>query len=156
LARDIGRKIGCGAHLIQLMRVRSGPFTLDKAISWKRLKDLSKSENLSPWLISLKEALPSLPEVIGDERLVKRVRFGKEMVVRDLSPHALPVFEKGEWLKITSPDEGLVAILKSEVRGADIPWASPERVALRPLRVFQPSSSSPSLGGGIGEGQDHV
>ena len=137
LARDVGRKIGCGAHLLQLRRVRSGPFALEKAILWERLKNLSKAENLSPWLVSLKEALPSLPEVIGDERLVKKIRLGKEMAVGDLSPQLLPVFEKGEWLKITSPDEGLVAILRSEVRGADIPWANPEVVAFRPLRVFQ-------------------
>lgn len=140
LAKDIGRKIGCGAHLTQLRRVRSGPFTLEKAMSWERLKNFSKTENLSPWLVSLREALSCLPEVIGDERLVKKIRLGKEMVVRDLSPQLLPVFEKGEWLKITSPEEGLVAILRSEVRGADIPWASPEMVAFRPLRVFQPKN----------------
>ena len=91
-------------------------------------------------LITLEEALPSLPEVIGDEPLIRKVRHGREMVVRDLSPQPLPVFEKGECLKITSPEEGLVAILRSEVRGADIPWASPERVAFRPLRVFHPKN----------------
>jgi tRNA pseudouridine55 synthase len=142
LAKDIGRKIGCGAHLIQLRRVRSGPFTLEKTISWERLKNLSRTENLSPWLVSLMEALSCLPEVIGDERLVKKIRLGKEMVVRDLSPQPLPVFEKGERLKITSPEEGLVAILRSEVRGADVPSASPEMVAFRPLRVFQPKNKS--------------
>jgi tRNA pseudouridine55 synthase len=157
LAKDIGRKIGCGAHLLQLRRIRSGPFTLEEAISWKRLKDLSRKESLSPWLITLKEALPTLPEVIGDEQLIKKVRFGREMVVRDLSLQALPVFEKGEWLKITSPEEGLVAILRSEVSGADIPGAGPERVAFRPLRVFHPSRSpSQSLGTGRGEKQDHI
>jgi len=140
LAKDIGKQIGCGAHLTQLRRVRSGPFTLEKAISWERLKNLSRTENVSPWLLSLREALSCLPELIGDERLVKKIRLGKEMVVRDFSPQPLPVFEKGEWLKITSPEEGLVAILRSEVRGADIPWASPERVAFRPLRVFQPKN----------------
>jgi len=136
LGRDIGRKIGCGAHLLRLRRVRSGPFTLKQAIPWERLKDLSEVENLYPWLISLNEALPSLAEVIGDERLVKKVRFGKEIVVRDLSPQVLPAFEKGEWLKMSSPEEGLVAILKSEIKGTHIQQANPEAVALRPLRVF--------------------
>jgi len=36
------------------------------------------------------------------------------------------------------PEEGLVAILRSEMKKTDIPWANPEVVALRPLRVFQP------------------
>jgi hypothetical protein len=86
--------------------------------------------------------------MIGDEQLVKKVRFGKEMIVQDLSPQTLPAFEKGQWLKMSSPQEGLVAILKSEVKGADIPWADPEVVALRPLRVFQPQKRYPK--------EDHV
>jgi len=155
LGRDIGRKLGCGAHLLQLRRVRSGPFTLEQAISWKRLTELSTADALHPWLISLSAALPDLPEVIGDERLVKMVRFGKEMMVQDLSPQALPAFEKGECLKMSSPDEGLVAILRSEVKGTDIPRANPEWVALRPLRVFRPSPVPLPLGG-EGDSENHA
>lgn len=139
LGRDIGRKIGCGAHLLRLKRARSGPFTLEQAIPWGRLKELSRAEDLCPWLISLKEAVSSLPEVTGDERLVKKIRLGKGMAVRDLSSQTLPYFEKGQWLKMCSPIEGLVAILKSEVKGADIQKAGQEVVALRPLRVFHPA-----------------
>jgi tRNA pseudouridine55 synthase len=138
LGKDIGRKIGCGAHLLRLRRTRSGPFTLEHAISWERLKDFSNSRHIDPWLISLEAALSNLPEVIGDENLVRKIRHGKEMMVQDLSPLTLPAFEKGQWLKMSSPEEGLVAILKSEVKRADIPWTEPEVVALRPLRVFQP------------------
>ena len=141
LGRDIGRKIGCGGHLVCLRRTRSGAFTLDQAISWKELMNLSRPDELSPWLISLSAALPNLPEIVGDKRLIEKVRFGKEMLVQDLSPQALPVFEKGEWLKMFSPREGLVAILKSEVKRADIPQVSPETVALRPVRVFHSSPS---------------
>jgi tRNA pseudouridine55 synthase len=148
LGRDIGRKIGCGAHLLRLRRIRSGPFTLDQAISWERIKDLPMPDALYPWLISLKAALPSLPEVVGDERLVRKVRSGREMMVQDISAKDLPAFKKGEWLKMSSPEEGLVAILRSEVKGADIPWTHPEAVALRPLRVFQPQENYPT--------EDHV
>jgi len=144
LGRDIGRKAGCGAHLVHLRRIRSGPFTLDQSISWERMKELTVPDALSPWLISLNAALPSLPEVIGDEPLLRKVRFGKEMRVQDLSSRDLPAFKKGEWLKMSSPGGGLVAILKSEVRGADLPWTDPEVVALRPLRVFQPQEHSPT------------
>jgi tRNA pseudouridine55 synthase len=144
LGRDFGKKAGCGAHLVRLRRTRSGPFTLDQAISWERIKDLIAPDALSPWLISLNAALPSLPEVIGDEPLVKKVRFGREMMVQDLSAKDLPAFKKGEWLKMSSPGGGLVAILKSEVRGTDLPWTDPEVVALRPLRVFQPQEYSPT------------
>jgi tRNA pseudouridine55 synthase len=147
LGRDIGKKMGCGAHLFSLRRVRSGPFTLEQAIPWERLKNMFEAEELIPWLISLKEALPGLPEVIGDEGLVKKIRFGNEMKVRDLFPQALPTLEKGQWLKMTSPQEGLVAILKSEVRGSEIERAHPGLVTFRPLRVFQPSPSTISSKG---------
>jgi hypothetical protein len=80
--------------------------------------------------------------------LIKKVRCGKEMMVRDLSPQTLPTFERGEWLKMSSPEQGLVAILKSELKRADISWAHPEEVALRPLRVFQPQKRFPM--------EDHV
>ena len=143
LGRDIGRKAGCGAHLLRLRRIRSGPFTLEQAISWARIKDLGTPDALFPWLISLNAALPGLPEVIGDEPMVKKARFGREMMVQDLSAKDLPAFKKGEWLKMSSPGGGLVAILKSELRGADLPWTDPEAVALRPLRVFQPQEHSP-------------
>jgi len=137
LGKDIGRKIGCGAHLLSLKRIRSGPFTLGQAIPWERLKGLSSIEDIRPWLISLKEALPGLPEVVGDEHLVKRLRLGQGMIVKDLSAQSLPAFEKGQWLKMTSHEEGLVAILRSEVKGSDIQRANPKLVAFRPLRVFR-------------------
>jgi tRNA pseudouridine55 synthase len=136
LGKDIGKKVGCGAHLLSLRRIRSGPFTLEKAIPWGRLKDFSEAKELQPWFISLEEALSGLPEVVGDERLVKKLRFGKEMVVSDLSSNPLPAFEKGQRLKMTSPEEGLVAVLRSEVRGSDIRQAPPGSVAFRPLRIF--------------------
>lgn len=138
LGRDIGRKIGCGAHLLRLRRTRSGSFTLGQAISWKRIKEFSNPSLLSPWLISLKAALPSLPEVVGDEHLVRKVRLGRKMMVQDLSFQNLPAFEKGECLKICSLEQELVAVLKSEMRGADIQRANPEAVAFRPVRIFQP------------------
>ncbi|NWG02770.1 MAG: tRNA pseudouridine(55) synthase TruB [Syntrophaceae bacterium] len=138
LGRDLGRKIGCGGHLRHLRRTRSGPFTLEQAIPWSTVKGFFRRYQFSPWLISLEEALPSLPELIGDEQLVRKVRFGKEMVVQDLPSQVLPPFDKGEWVKISSPMEGLVAILKSEIRGGEIPWADPETVAFRPIRIFQP------------------
>jgi len=137
LGKDMGRKIGCGAHLLQLRRIRSGPFSLDQAIPWRNVEDLPAGEDLRPWVISLRDALSYLPEVIGDEGLAKKVRFGKEIKVRDLSSRALPAFDKGVWLRMSSPEQELVAILKSELRDTDIQGASPEGIALRPLRVFR-------------------
>lgn len=140
LARDIGRRLGCGAHLVSLRRTRSGSFTLEQAFRMERLKALTDKKSLCSCLISLREALSDLPEVIGDERLIQKIRYGKEMLVRDLDPKLIPPFEKGQWLRMSSSEKGLVAILRSELRGGEIDPADPDRVALRPVRVFHPSS----------------
>jgi len=144
LARDIGRKIGCGSHLIRLRRLRNGPFTLEQAVSWATLTTCSDLRALQPWLIDMKGALDHLPKVTGDEGLVNKIRFGREMTVRDLPSQALPIFGEREWIRVMSPHDDLVAILRSEIRGMDILSLDPDRVTLRSLRVFH----LPQEGGG--------
>ena len=146
LARDIGKRLGCGGHLLRLRRIRSGPFTLQQSISWDRLGHLAETDDLRPWLITLSEALKDLPEMSGDERLVRKARVGREMVVRDLSSHPLPTFDKGQWIRMTSLEEGLVAILKSEIKGTDLGRTDPEAVVLRPLRIFHTNNRRPREG----------
>ena len=53
-APDIGQTLGCGAHLSALRRVRSGRFTLDRAISVDSLKTAPRDE-LYKQIISLAE-----------------------------------------------------------------------------------------------------
>jgi len=137
LARDIGREIGCGAHLVSLRRTQSGPFTIEQAIPLSKVKALQSEEALRSCLIPLKEALFDLPEMIGDDRLVRKIRYGKEMVARDLDPKTLPPFEEKQWLKMSSPEDGLVAILQSAIRKGEIGAVGPDRVVFRPIRVFQ-------------------
>ena len=102
LARDIGRKIGCGSHLIRLRRLRNGPFTLEQAVSWATLTTCSDLRALQPWLIDMKGALDHLPKVTGDEGLVNKIRFGREMTVRDLPSQALPIFGERERIRAMS------------------------------------------------------
>ena len=137
LARDIGEKLGCGAHLLQLRRIRSGFFTLPQAIAWESLKSFSSLQDLRSRLLLLDDVLRHLPGIVSGEPLLEKVRFGRGMVARDLLTQPLPAFGKGQWIRILSPNHELVAILKSEVEGRDIHDLDPDRVALRPLRVFQ-------------------
>ncbi len=57
LAEDIGRALGCGAHLAALRRTGSGPMTLDGAVTLEQLADLTEAERdgaLHPvdWLLA--------------------------------------------------------------------------------------------------------
>ena len=43
-ANDIGRELGCGAHLRTLRRTKSGRFGLEKAVTVEELKTLPREE----------------------------------------------------------------------------------------------------------------
>lgn len=51
LAHDIGQALGCGAHLIELTRIRSGSFTLEECISQTLLKN--PEFDITPFLRNL-------------------------------------------------------------------------------------------------------
>lgn len=46
LADDIGKKLGCGAHLIALRRLRSGSFSIHQAVSGAMLTDKQNGRDL--------------------------------------------------------------------------------------------------------------
>jgi tRNA pseudouridine55 synthase len=66
LAEDIGRRIGVGAHLAELRRLRAGKFTIDQRISHDSLDPLTAD------LIPIEDAVSQLsPFVLSDERIEK-------------------------------------------------------------------------------------
>ncbi|MCE0499762.1 MAG: tRNA pseudouridine(55) synthase TruB [Methylacidiphilales bacterium] len=52
---DIGCDLGCGAHLAQLSRLKSGNFSLDRALSWEALQKTTDAGQLLPSLLTLPE-----------------------------------------------------------------------------------------------------
>ena len=62
LARDLGQRLGCQAHVAALRRVASGHFTLDGAVAFKRL-DAIRETGGDELLLPLQAGLSDLPEV---------------------------------------------------------------------------------------------
>jgi tRNA pseudouridine55 synthase len=52
---DIGHDLGCGAHLVQLSRLKSGNFSLEHALSWDALQKITEARELLPSLLTLPE-----------------------------------------------------------------------------------------------------
>jgi tRNA pseudouridine55 synthase len=44
LAYDIGERLGCGAHVLELRRIRSGPFTINDAVTLPEIEQMSREE----------------------------------------------------------------------------------------------------------------
>ncbi len=72
LCHDLGQRLGCGAHLVDLRRLSSGPFHLADAVP---LAGLTR-ELAAARMISINQALSHLPAVGLDEAGAERITHG--------------------------------------------------------------------------------
>ena len=59
LAHDLGQHLGCGAHLERLTRLRSGPFSLEEAITLDELEEAARAGRWQDLLYSADRVLES-------------------------------------------------------------------------------------------------
>ncbi len=76
IARDLGKALGCGAHLAGLRRLRSGVFSVEDAVSLEELEQYSPGEEEVPFLPPPVKALVGFGTVVIDEETVGRVLTG--------------------------------------------------------------------------------
>ncbi|BCR04831.1 tRNA pseudouridine synthase B [Desulfuromonas versatilis] len=75
LVHDIGQALGCGAHLTELRRTRSGLFSIERALTLEQLAEGVELAGHPAWL-SLGEALGEYPAVQLVEEACRRLRNG--------------------------------------------------------------------------------
>ncbi|HNR13848.1 MAG TPA: tRNA pseudouridine(55) synthase TruB [Thermodesulfobacteriota bacterium] len=80
LVHDIGKRLGCGAVLHQLIRTRSGQFHIGQAIDLETLKAMSP-ESVSEKLIRPHEAMKIYPEIVVDDVSAGKIRQGRVVPV---------------------------------------------------------------------------
>ena len=99
LAHDLGRQLGCGAHLDSLRRIRSGDFGIDRAVSL--------GEEAAANIVPLDDLLPGVPRIeIEGELAEDRVRHGNP-VQTELPAGLARIFNKqGEFLAVAAIENG--------------------------------------------------
>lgn len=121
LARDLGRKLGCGAHLTALRRTRVGPFSAEDSFRLDQLKKMVEGEEkpvAAPSVSSLEEALAFLPActlLAGEEQ---GVLYGQSPSLDQLKTLAPDVGE-GQYVRILSSTGALLAIGKTPLAGSE-------------------------------------
>jgi tRNA pseudouridine55 synthase len=121
LAEDLGRELGCGAHLANLRRTRSGPFLAAQAVTLRALEEAAGRGEAQALLLSPVAAL-ALPEVFLTPPQALRVSHGGDIPA---PPAVGPPPAPGTRVAALDPDGALIALM--EVR--------PDR-RLYPLRVI--------------------
>jgi tRNA pseudouridine55 synthase len=78
LCADIGEALGAGAHLTELVRTRSGRFTIDGSLTFDQLAERTAAV-AERVLISMDEALAHMPFLRLDDRASARVLHGNQV-----------------------------------------------------------------------------
>ena len=99
LAHDLGQRLGCGAHLESLRRVRSGDFSIDEAVP--------VNDALSDGIVPLDALMPNLPRIeIEADSTEDRVRHGNPILTELPSGLARIYNKKGEFLAVAAVENG--------------------------------------------------
>lgn len=82
LCADIGKRLGCGGHMAELLRTATGAFSLENAIKLDELKALAEQEKAEEALLTMEEALKDFPVVKVSEKSAKFLYNGGKIQER--------------------------------------------------------------------------
>jgi tRNA pseudouridine55 synthase len=131
LCHDIGKALGCGACLKDLIRTKSSIFTLKESHS---LEELKRMPNLERFLVSMNKALVHLPRVRVNEKTKESLLHGGPIGTSGIQELSSPV-KKGELVRVHNTKESLLAIAKALFDIGDLRIAK-EVMAFKPVRVL--------------------
>jgi len=105
LAHEMGRQLGCGAHLAEIKRTAVGEFSIEQAIKLEELAEANKAGKFANCLIPLEALLPNFPRIDVLPVIEKRVRHGSKFNITvsqlmpgrtELAPGATQELDGGE------------------------------------------------------------
>jgi tRNA pseudouridine55 synthase len=129
LGSDIGDELGCGGHLVDLRRVRSGRFKLEDTVS---LENVKKGDIR---LIPISDALSHIKNVNVGNGIAMQIKMGRQIRKSYIDSGNITRFEAGDKLKIYENSD-LVSVAEALVSSADLDKLDDKTVVLRLLRVL--------------------
>jgi len=101
IAHDLGKVLGCGAHLESLRRTAHGEFTLDDAHTLEALTG-TPPEGLRALFLHPRKLLPQFPSVTANEDQIALIRHGRAVNLSEMS--------KSQYVKVFASQTELIAI----------------------------------------------
>ena len=93
LAHDLGKDLGCGAHLADLTRTAIGLYTLEASLSLEKIRELAGKDRIPDFLTPLEALFPQFPKIILKEHSARALQKGglvpTEGIHRILNPDTL-------------------------------------------------------------------
>ncbi|OGR09719.1 MAG: tRNA pseudouridine(55) synthase TruB [Desulfobacula sp. GWF2_41_7] len=119
LGFDIGRRLGCGAHLSKLCRTQSGSFHLDNAVKLEDFQNLREME-AAKWILPLSACLESMPRVWADQRTAEKIKFGQKLSGSDFE--SIPD-HTGQFIRVTDYGNNLLSIVQPDENGLNYKYS---------------------------------
>ena len=118
LAHDLGQKLGCGAHLSELVRTEIGEFKLQDALTLEEIRMLQENGETEKFLRPMKDLLAGFPKIILNDEGVRLVQNGHPVSQEHIPIFmadilAEPVSEKPVY-RLFSPDGRLIALARPQ------------------------------------------
>jgi tRNA pseudouridine55 synthase len=119
LAHDLGRRLGCGAHLAELVRTEIAEFRLKDSFALDTIKDLAQTGRTAEFLKPLETLLPAFPKIELTQDGLMLVQNGRPVFPEHtVQPDSQDVFflspsdEKEAVFRLFSPEGQLVGLAK--------------------------------------------
>ncbi len=96
LIGDIGEKLGCGAHVIELRRTGFAHVDIDQAIKFSDLEKLASDNyaQLDAQIFPSEDMLPSIHSITIDEQQGIDIRYGRTVKVENQGDNLVKIFDK--------------------------------------------------------------
>lgn len=105
LAHDLGRELGCGAHLAALRRLQVGPFRVEDAATLDRIREVREAQGeLGACWVPFDDVPLPFPTVVADANQEQRIAHGQTILVRELAA------QEGDWLRVADRRGRLLAV----------------------------------------------
>lgn len=121
LCHDIGRKLGCGGCMKELLRTRSGQFTLEESLTLDEIQEYVEKGCIEEHIHSIEEVLGDYPAVFCREEADKLLLNGNALGAEDAAGQ-----EEEGWLRMHTSAGRFVGVYQ---------W-HPESRSYRPVKMF--------------------
>jgi len=119
LASELGRRLGTGAHLASLRRMRSGPFHVDRSYTIEQVSRHLDNDAIKEVLIPLNEAAEGMKEVEVPSTLARKIRNGYRPQRGELAGECISLHRAECYYKAVKEGE-LIAILPASNNGNEV------------------------------------
>ncbi|MBN1612898.1 MAG: tRNA pseudouridine(55) synthase TruB [Deltaproteobacteria bacterium] len=136
LCAEAGDRLGCGACLAALRRMRSGAFTEASALAIGADGGWPERDEILRHIIPMADALPGVPAISVDANLAVKLRDGYQPVAAVLRGYPIPFLAAGDMVSFVDGGRRLVAAARMLYSTERMETLEGGRQAVKILRVF--------------------